>query len=166
MSGSSKQNQGSQIVGPRWWPMLCWRQISCLLSLRRSPDSYALYVPLGTVLQTVLSLPIVNSSLDSSPLADHKSSLYFTYQSSHLLQVSFWLNLRICIPWPQPLNSLETASSHFLLTLHKNSEICLPQLSTEDKLAGWDAVRKLLFLPQLDLVCAWPTLNSGICLHL
>jgi len=41
--------------------------------------------------------------------------------------------LWISIPWPQPLNSSGTASTHFLLTLHKNLGICLLVLNTDDK---------------------------------
>ena len=60
---------------------------------------------------------------------------YFTYQFSHLLQVSidYLLNQHPC---PQPLNSYEIASTHFLLTLQKNSETCLSLLYIDDSWVG------------------------------
>lgn len=113
--GAVKIRTLSQVVDPSWQPLLCWRQRSSLLCLCsacflflvcflwRSPDSS---LPpsalLETVLQAVLSCYFKKYSLDSSS-ADHKSSLYFTYQSIHLLQVSFLLSYESASLGPSPL---------------------------------------------------------------
>lgn len=47
----------------------------------------------------------------------------------------------------------------FILTLPKDSEICLPRLSTEDKLAGLEPILKLPFLPYLGLTLLCPRLT-------
>jgi len=59
---------------------------------------------------------------------------YFTYQFIYFISGFFYVVLWISILWLQPLSSEETASTHFLLTLQKNSEVCLLLLSTEAKL--------------------------------
>jgi hypothetical protein len=60
---------------------------------------------------------------------------------------------------------LRDSKHSFFLTLQNNSEICLPLLSTDNKLVGWDPALKLSFLPYLclTLICPRLTLNLGIC---
>lgn len=75
MSGSQ-----SQIMGPSWQSMFCWRQLSRLLSLSfafwRSSDS-SIYIFCLMQYSKQFSFDILTNSLDSSFHADYKPTLLF-----------------------------------------------------------------------------------------
>ena len=124
--------------------------IFCLLAIPRDLSVHVRLLCVGvsavslslflSVLQAVLSFFVLKNSLDSSSLAEYRSILLF-YISIH----SFTSESCDSSPF------LSESCTHLLSTLQKNSEICLPLLSTDANLASWDLVLKLPFLPHLDL---------------
>jgi hypothetical protein len=94
---------------------------------------------------------------------------------------AFYLHIYSMFPFDYPKNQYLVIASPLtlrnqqaclffcfcFLILQKNSEICLPLLSTDDKLVGWDLVLKLPFLSHLDLdpLCPRLTWNSDQLLH-
>lgn len=86
--------------------------------------------------------------------------------TQQFIQVPFWLSHESASHKPNPLilGRLEALFS----TLQNNSDICLLLLSIDNKLAVWNLILRLPFLPQpgLTLLCPKQTLNSWIFLPL
>lgn len=92
---------------------------------------------------------------------------YFTYQSTHLHQISFLLSYESESCDSSPF--FGESSTHLLSTLQKNPETSLPLLSTDANLARWDLVLKLPFLPLLGLFLlsqADPEIQESACLFI
>ena len=70
----------------------------------------------------------------SSSHADQKAQVFIYISIQSWFQVPFWLSFESVFHDP---------SSLILRRKQKNSEICLPLLNTDDKLAGWDLALKL-----------------------
>ena len=112
---------------------------SLICFLWRSPDSSLSMFCLRQFSKQFF-LAILKNSLDSSSAADPKPGPLFctsiqSFTPGFLL--IFKSQHKSPSGDPQPLKTLETASIHFLLTLQKNADVCLPLLRTDDKLAGW-----------------------------
>ena len=119
--------------GENWQPEFCSRQLS------RQPSAWD-----SSLLKTILK-----NSLDSSYHAAQKSSLLFTCQFNHLLQVSFWLPHESAFHDPDPW-FLERDSKYICFLSVANEFRDLPAfVSTDNKLAGWDPILRLPFPPYL-----------------
>ena len=106
----------------------------------------------------------------------------YCFLLAHLMKTKFtgfYLHINSVIsrfPTDHPMNQYFMAwfpwlfgtASTLSLTLQKNSEIFLPLLSIDNKIAGWHPALKLALLPCLGLPLLFPklNLNSRICLSL
>jgi hypothetical protein len=106
--------------------------------------------------------------LDSSCFADQKPSLTSKAQILHINPVIYSR-----FPFGYIINQYDLwvllllgDIKHIFLTWQNNSETCLPVLNTEDKLAEWDPVMKLPFLPTWAYPCSvpdWPWTQGSVC---
>ena len=134
VSGSMKTKDWS------WSPVfklsvyVCRRQLSILLSLCssyfliclfcRSPDS-SLSMFCWRLATKQLSPTILKNSLGRSSPAYHKHNLLLYLFTQPFTPSFLLIVLRNSILCPQELNSYETGSTHFLLTLLKQISACL-----------------------------------------